>query len=64
MRFQDANNEILAKYNPNNTTQQNLTLTLEDNQEIVGVYGVYGSSVASRFRSFGFIVKQKIKSIY
>ena len=49
-------NEVYA-YNPKNTTVQTATYRLQENEELIGIYGVKDKS--QWFSSFGFIVKMK-----
>ena len=51
----DYGDEVKA-YNPRALTHATREIRLKENQELIGVYGVYGTRGAG-FESFGFIVK-------
>ena len=57
LNFSDSNENILYEYNPLNRGGINKIYTIDENKEIIGVYGNHNSS--RWFRSFGFIVKVK-----
>ena len=57
IRFMDsAGNEVYA-YNPSNATVPTTTYQIGKNEELIGIYGVKGTS--EWLSSFGFIVKMK-----
>ena len=46
----------IASYNPSESESNVRTIRLSQNEELIGIYGYYGSS-KDYFKSFGFVVK-------
>ena len=59
-RFMDNAGKVVYEYNPTNISGATTSYQLGENEELIGVYGVYG--VREHYywiSSFGFIVKVK-----
>ena len=56
MTFLDKGGKLIDKYNPmNHRVHEGTKYELQENEELIGVYGV--KDLAEYFNSFGFIVK-------
>ena len=56
VRFYGAKSDQIATYNPKRITKICVKVPLENNQELIGVYGSISANLPC-FSSFGFIVK-------
>ena len=59
MIFEDAVGKVIAKYENVATGGAYRKINLEENEELIGIYGSYNSNYNNWFSRFGFIVKVK-----
>ena len=60
MSFMNGNGDLIHSYNPTYLSNYQTEHRLQENQELIGVYGIYGKNKFYDFLSFGFLVKEKI----
>ena len=60
MSFMDGNGNEIHSFNPTYLSLNQSERHLEEDQELIGVYGIYQKNVYDCFLSFGFIVKEKV----
>lgn len=59
MTFLDENEHEIDSFNPKNEQREGQVMTLDYNEELLGVYGVRNKESFDHFTSFGFIVGVK-----